>query len=474
MIGITAEPLAQDVTHSYILPMPAKTVKNPLDSGGQHGLSKNQRRDPLGLLVYGVGKVAGSEFLDKFGLRKRAEDTVFTVTSAGFRTITAAGRTFAKAGKKVSGKRVSSAPDKGVFDITPTEDEQMLVDVVSDYASKLVRPAAADANEACAVDAEILAASLEIGLPTLGVNEELGGIAVERSAVAGVLVHEALAKGDMGIAVAALAPGAVATAIALWGTDMQQQTYLPAFTGDDVPVAALALSEATPLFDPLSPRALATKVGSEYVLNGVKSAVVRGADCELFVVGAQLEGKPQLFIIEASTEGLSIESDPSMGIRAASLTKLVLNDVRVGGDALLGDPDDYRECVQNSRLAWCALALGTGQAVLDYVIPYVQERKAFGEPISHRQAVAFMIANIGIELEGMRLVTYKAAGRVAQGKDADREIGLARRLCAERGMGIGLDGVQLLGGHGFVKEHPVERWYRDLRAIGLMEGAVLV
>ncbi len=163
-----------------------------------------------------------------------------------------------------------------------------------------------------------------------------------------------------------------------------------------------------------------------------------------------------------------------MGVRAAGLTRLILEDVRIPTDNALGDADDYLACVQNSRLAWCALALGTAQAVLDYVIPYVQERKAFGEPISHRQAVAFMVANIGIELEGMRLVTYKAASRVAQGKDASREIGLARRLCSERGMGIGLDGVQLLGGHGFVKEHPVERWYRDLRAIGLMEGAVLV
>jgi alkylation response protein AidB-like acyl-CoA dehydrogenase len=121
-----------------------------------------------------------------------------------------------------------------------------------------------------------------------------------------------------------------------------------------------------------------------------------------------------------------------------------------------------------------ARALGTSQAVLDYVIPYVKERHAFGEPVAHRQSVAFMVANIAIELQGMRLVTYKAAGRVAQGKDASREIALARRLCAEKGMQIGLDGVQLLGGHGYVKEHPVERWYRDLRAIGLMEGAVLV
>ena len=210
------------------------------------------------------------------------------------------------------------------------------------------------------------------------------------------------------------------------------------------------------------------------MLNGVKSGVVRGADAELFVVGAELDGKPQLFLVESKADGITIESDPSMGLRAASLSRLVLKDVAVEKIALLGDADDYRDCVRFSRLAWCALAVGTAQAVLDYVTPYVKEREAFGEPIAHRQSVAFMVANIAIELQGMRLVTWKAAGRVAQGKPAEREIALARRLCAERGMQIGLDGVQLLGGHGFVKEHPVERWYRDLRAIGLMEGAVLV
>ena len=130
--------------------------------------------------------------------------------------------------------------------------------------------------------------------------------------------------------------------------------------------------------------------------------------------------------------------------------------------------------VRLSRLAWCALSIGVGQAVLDYVTPYVKTREAFGEPIAHRQSVAFMVANIAIELQAMRLVTYKAASRVAQGIDATREIALARKLCADKGMQIGLDGVQLLGGHGFVKEHPVERWYRDLRAIGIMEGTVLV
>ena len=150
--------------------------------------------------------------------------------------------------------------------------------------------------------------------------------------------------------------------------------------------------------------------------------------------------------------------------------------MRVDAGAVLGETDGstYAECVRLSRLAWCALAVGTGQAVLDYVTPYVKEREAFGEPIAHRQSVAFMVADMAIELEAMRLLTWRAASRAAAGKDVAREVALARQLCKEKGMQIGLDGVQLLGGHGFVKEHPVERWYRDLRAVAVMEGAVLV
>jgi alkylation response protein AidB-like acyl-CoA dehydrogenase len=446
-----------------------------LRAGGRHGLSDDETRDPIGLAVAALNKLAQSDVIDRLGLRKTTEQTVFRVTSAGFRTAGAAGRSFARAGKKGGGKRVPAASSRGLFDLTPSEDEQMLVDVVTEYAEEMLRPAAAEADADCAAPEDLLKASLEIGLPILGVSEDLGGIATERSAVAGVLVHEALAKGDMGLAVAAMAPGAVATALSLWGTDEQQSTYLPAFADDkDVPAAALALAEPAALFDPLEPATKAVQEGDGYVLDGTKSAVVRGADAELFIVGAELDGKPQLFLVESKTDGVTIESDPSMGVRAASLSKLVLKDVRVEQIALLGDAETYAECVRNARLAWCALALGTSQAVLDYVIPYVKERHAFGEPVAHRQSVAFMVANIAIELQGMRLVTYKAASRVAQGKDASREIALARRLCAEKGMQIGNDGVQLLGGHGFVKEHPVERWYRDLRAIGLMEGAVLV
>jgi hypothetical protein len=163
-----------------------------------------------------------------------------------------------------------------------------------------------------------------------------------------------------------------------------------------------------------------------------------------------------------------------MGLRAASLARVELSRVALPTGALLGDAADYADCVRLSRVGWCALAVGTAQAVLDYVIPYVNDRLAFGEPISHRQSVAFMVADIGIELEGMRLATYRAASRAEQGRPFAREAALARQLCGEYGMKIGSAGVQLLGGHGYVKEHPVERWYRDLRAVAVLEGGVLV
>jgi alkylation response protein AidB-like acyl-CoA dehydrogenase len=309
------------------------------------------------------------------------------------------------------------------------------------------------------------------------VPEELGGAVAERSAVTTVLMAEALGQGDMGIAVACLAPAAVSTAISLWGDADQQATYLSEFVGENVPAAALAVLEPRSLFNPLQLHTRARRASDGgFVLNGVKSLVPRAADAELFIVAADLEGSegPALFIVEPGGAGLSIEPEPAMGIRAAATGRLLLDEAKLPTSALLGDPSAFAECVQLGRLGWCALAVGAGQAVLDYVIPYVNERKAFGEPISHRQAVAFMVANIAIELDGMRLATYRAASRIDQGLPFAREVALARRLCSERGMAIGSDGVQLLGGHGYVKEHPVERWYRDLRAAGVMEGGLLV
>ncbi|MCK9248716.1 MAG: acyl-CoA dehydrogenase family protein [Solirubrobacteraceae bacterium] len=439
----------------------------------------------LAVGIRALTRFAGMDVIDRLGLRKPSERVLRRATATGFRTAGAAGRTFRATQKLASARR--QAPEtaskaKGLFDLTPTDDQQMLQEAAREFAAAEIRPAAEAADRADATPAELLDAAAELGIASLGVPEELGGIVEERSAVTATLIAEALAHGDLGIAVAALAPGAVSTAIGLWGDADQQATYLPEFVGDEPPVAALTIQEPTALFDPFALGTVARRQGDGWTLDGVKSLVPRVADAELFVVAARIE--PQngsgprtgLFIVESRTDGVTTSPDPAMGLRAASTGRLHLDGVRLPASALLADGDDdvYRDAIALGRIGWAALAAGTTKAVLDYVIPYVNEREAFGEPISHRQAVAFTVSDIAIEAEGLRLVTYRAASRADRGASFRREAALARRLTADKGMWIGSQGVQLLGGHGYVKDHPVERWYRDLRAAGILEGTLLV
>uniref|UniRef100_UPI001292F5A6 acyl-CoA dehydrogenase family protein n=1 Tax=Acinetobacter baumannii TaxID=470 RepID=UPI001292F5A6 len=133
---------------------------------------------------------------------------------------------------------------------------------------------------------------------------------------------------------------------------------------------------------------------------------------------------------------------------------------------------DYTAFLDLGNLMWCAMAVGICEAVKAYCIKYANERTAFGEPISHRQSVAFMIADMAIEIDAMRMLILNAASLAEAGKPFHREAYLARILCAEKSMKIGTDGVQILGGHGFTKEHPVERWYRDLRATAILHSGL--
>ncbi len=462
----------------------------------EHRQSTTERGMGLGLRA--LNRLAGSELLDRTHLRQPLERALLRGTRDGFRAIGAASRTFKSTSKLARPARQARARKSELFDISLDEEQQMLREAVVAFAGERLRPAALAADSACATPPELLAQALELGVSMLGVPEELGGVMAEQSASTGVVVAEALAHGDIGIALAALAPGAVATALGLWGDADQQATYLPAFTSESAPAAALALLEPRALFNPLTLETKARRREGGWVLNGAKSLVPRAAEAELFVIAADAEGLgPALFLVESSTKGLFVAPEPAMGLRAAATGRVTLEDAQVPAGALLGEGggkprgdggapggdggaggertgEVYRECVQRARIAWCALAVGAAQAVLDYTTPYVKERTAFGEPIANRQAVAFGVADIGIELEGMRLLTYRAASRADRGASFAHEAALARRLCAEQGARIGSEGVQLLGGHGYVKEHPVERWYRDLRAVGLMEGALLV
>lgn len=432
----------------------------------------------MGLGLRALGRFAGSDLVDRLGIRKQAEGVVYRATRDGFKAVGAANRIFRQVRSNGSGRAARLRPSaSGIFDLTPTDEQQMLQEAFRDFAAERLRPAALRADEAAAAPRELLDQANELGLTMLGVPEELGGAVSERSTVTAVLAAEALAHGDMGLAVAALAPAGVAAALSLWGDADQQATYLPPLVSEQVPAAALALMEPRALFDPFALRTTARIDGADYVLDGVKSLVPRATEADLLIVAADIAGHgPGLFLVEGGTPGVLAKAAPAMGVRAAATGEVLLDGVRLPARALLGDgaPEVYAECVRRARLAWCALAIGTARAVLDYVIPYVNERVAFGEPISHRQSVAFAVSNIAIELEGMRLATLRAASRADMGRDFAREAALARQLCSEKGATIGSDGVQLLGGHGYIKEHPVERWYRDLRAVGLAEGALLV
>jgi alkylation response protein AidB-like acyl-CoA dehydrogenase len=443
----------------------------------RHGSQANVNKRGMAVGLRALNRLASSDLVDRLGLRDQTERLLHGTAKTTMRTAARAGRTFAAAKQLSRPVRQPASGRDDLFDLLPTDEQQMLRDAVRDFSLDKLAPAARAADDACATPPELLAQANALGLSSVGVPEQLGGAVEQRSAVTAVLIGEALAQGDLGMAVACLAPAGVATALSLWGDADQQATFLPEFVGDNVPAAALAVLEPRALFDPFKLQTRAAPGNGGYVLDGVKSLVPRACDAELFVVAAQLADRgAALFIVEAKTAGVCTEPEPAMGARAAATGTLTLDNVKLGAGALLGDGDPavFSECVALARLGWCAVAVGTGQAVLDYVIPYVNERKAFGEPISNRQAVAFTVADIAIELDGMRLATYRAAGRVDQGLSFSREVSLARRLCGERGMTIGSDGVQLLGGHGYVKDHPVERFYRDLRAAGLMEGALLV
>ncbi len=422
--------------------------------------------------------IVGQEFLDKHNLR----DPLNRSLKYGVKQVFSAAGASTRQFKRIQG--LGKAPTRlkasgaDYFDLTPDDDQKMILETVEEFAEEILRPAARDADDAASYPPDLIAKAAELGITAINIPEDFDGIAVHRSTVTNALVAEALAYGDMGLALPILAPGGVASALTHWGSADQQATYLKEFAGENVPQACVAIAEPQPLFDPTALKTTAVRTPSGYRLSGVKSLVPAAADAELFIVSAQLSGKPALFIVESSAKGLSVKADPSMGIRAAALGRVELDNVPVPLGARLGEDGatdaDYSEAIALARLGWAALAVGTSHAVLDHVVPYIKERQAFGEPIAHRQAVAFMTANIAIELDGLRLITWRGAARAEQGLPFAREAALAKRLGTDKGMQIGLDGVQLLGGHGYTKEHPVERWYRDLRAIGVAEGVVVI
>ncbi len=431
-------------------------------------------RDAMGYALSALNHLAGSELLDRLGMRRTAQNLSYYLTRSGFSAISTSARSFRNLNPLKRPQRLHAPGEThDLFDLNITDEQRMIRDSVQDFAAEVLRAQAESADAGRTTAAGTLEQAAELGLTLFSVPEALGGAATERSPVTSMLVAEHLAHGDMGQAVAILAPMSVANALTQWGTAHQQGTYLAEFAGDNPPNAAIAVAEPAPLFDPLTPACTATRHGKDYVLRGTKSLVPLVAESELFLVAAMTDDGPGVFIVEAGSGGLRVEPEPAMGIRASGQGRLTLEGVQVPAANRLSAGDfDYRAFVDLGTLAWCSLAIGTCQAVLDYVIPYANERKAFGEPISHRQGVAFMISDMAIELDAMRMLTWRAVCRAEQGLSFRREAHLARTLVKDKAMGIGTQGVQVLGGHGYTHEYPVERWYRDLRATGIAFGGL--
>lgn len=415
---------------------------------------------------------ASSDVADRLKIRKPIETMLYQGSKTGFQLATKAARVFSKKPTADAATRLPSQTRNNIFDLSLSEEQQMTRDSLSRFAKEVIRPAAHDADEAHAIPAALQAQAAELGLMYYAIPEALGGAATEDSLVTQMLALEDLGHGDFTLAAAIYAPVSVANVLTRYGTASQQQQYLPAFIDEAKPtIASIACNEPVAVFDAQNLKTTATLSGSNYILNGEKSLVLLAADSELFIVSAQLDGKPALFIVESGLIGLTLSDEPAMGLKAAKTARLHFDNVFTPKENLLSEAN-YREFLDLGALASCATAVGTAQAVLEYVTNYANEREAFGEPISHRQGVAFMIADMAIEIDSMRLLTWSACSLAEAGKPFHREAHLARILCAEKAMKIGTDGVQILGGHGYTKEHPVERWYRDLRSIAITQNAI--
>jgi alkylation response protein AidB-like acyl-CoA dehydrogenase len=369
-----------------------------------------------------------------------------------------------------------------VISFGPTEEQEVAREAMGEFAASAMRPIARASDEASRVPEEFLEQAWQLGLTATQIPEAYGGGGEARSPVTNALVLEELAVGDAGLALAALAPSLFALPLVEFGTEAQKRAHLPRFCGDRYAAASLALIEPRPAFDPLGLRTAAERKGDGWVLSGTKCFVPMADRAQHFLVLARNGGGEGLagaaaFIVPRDARGLAISApEKNLGLRALPTGTLALERVELPAEAKLGGAGgiDAQRLVDLSRTALAAVQVGLARAVMEYAVPYAKEREAFGEAIARKQAIAFTLADMRIETDAMRWLVWKAASRLERGLPATREAHLARLYCARQTMKIADDGVQVLGGHGFIREHPVEMWYRNARTLGVLEGTVAI
>lgn len=359
----------------------------------------------------------------------------------------------------------------------PTEEQQMIVDSVHDFAQEQLRSIMREADETGEIPRDIIQTGWGLGIVPANIPEEYGGFASEHSALTGALVAETLAWGDLSTALFITAPLSVAIPILLGGTEEQKAEYLPRFTGEEFVPATAALLEPRITYDPLELDTKAVRDGDVYLLNGAKAYVPIAADAAMMLVWANENGKTQGFLVDMSAQGLQIGGrEKNMGIKGLPTYKVTLKDVHVSPKCKLGGEEgvDFTQILNYSRIALAAMAVGVAKGAYEYALNYAKERETFGAPIATRQAIAFMLAEMCTDIDGARLLVWEAAWRMDQGYEASREVRLAKTFCDDMALMVTDRAVQILGGHGYVRDHPVELWLRNARSFAVLDGLGMV
>lgn len=369
-----------------------------------------------------------------------------------------------------------------------TQEQREIQRLAHEFAEREIRPQAAYYDETEEFPWEIVQKAHKIGLTTFSYPEEFGGGGID-DPVTNLLVSEELAWGCAGIAVAINGSHLPAAAITAMGTTEQKKKWLPILCDlDNCKIGAMGLTEPGAGSDVSSIQTTARREGDHYVLNGTKQFITNGGIADMHVVFASLDrskgwGGVAAFIIDdKNTPGFSMgRKEKKMGVRASHTAQIIMEDVRVPVENRLGgEPDDAEyvpgyigalKMLEHTRPGVASSAIGIARAAYEYALGYAKERIQFGKPIIEHQAVAFKLADMATRIDAARLLTWRAGWMRHNGIRFQRGEGsMAKLFAGDAAMQVTIDAIQILGGYGYTKEYPVEKWARDAKIYQIWEG----
>lgn len=358
-----------------------------------------------------------------------------------------------------------------------TEDEQMLKEAAADIAETIIKPKVQEMDEAAKLDPEIIKTFFEMGLMGIEIPESYGGGG--GTFFMSIVAIEQISRVDASVGVFMDVQNTlVNNAFLRWGSDDVNSRFLPQLATEKV--GAYCLSEAGSGSDAFALKCSAKEDGDSYILNGTKLWITNANEAELFLVFANIN--PELsykgitaFIVERGMEGFSIsKKENKLGIRASSTCELLFEDVRVPKENILGEVGKgYKvaiETLNEGRIGIGAQMIGIAQGAYDAALAYTQERKQFGKSISDFQGVQFQLAKMATELEMARLLVYNAARLKEAGEPFLKEAAMAKFYSSDVAENLSSMAIDLYGGYGYVKEYPVEKFYRDSKIGKIYEG----